>query len=114
MHRATIGTLLIMAFAASAVFGLCAMTMSMHDGSCLTTGMGASICPSNPLWSLGLVAIVLAFVLFAVCLRATSAHPVVVANSSGPRWRQRLLLHWAPSLGLAPLFSDGILHSKAF
>ena len=116
MHRSTITVFVLTAFAASAVFGLCAMTqqMMMHGGLCASGGMGSMVCPENPLRHLNLLAAVLAALALTVAIYVASVGTVAAPNSSVPRWRERSLLNWSAPPGLLSLFSDGILNPKTF
>lgn len=116
MHRPSISTIILLAFAASAVFGLCAMTqqMMMHGGLCATTGIGSMVCPENPLQHLGLLAAVLAVLAAIASIHAADTGPVRVETIPAPRWRERSLLSWSAPPGLLSQFSDGILNPKTF
>jgi uncharacterized membrane protein len=118
MHRSAITILVLTAFTASAVLGLCAMTqqMMMHGGLCASGSIGSMVCPENPLRHFTLLAAFFAAFTGIVSLAMLRSVPMDKATLPVQHkgWRERALLSWTSPPGLSPLFSDGILNPKTF
>lgn len=113
MHRSATSALILIAFAASAVLGLCAMMESQtHDGLCAGTDMNTILCAANPLRVTGLT-ILLATIVSLFAVFAVQPHPIALTTPS-IRNRNRSVLAWIPLVGLQPLFSDGILDARLY
>jgi len=105
---------ILVAFAASAVFGLCAMAGDMvtHGGLCAQSGASAVLCSSNPLRALTFFALLGLLVSVAVAFASAPVRGAMLA-ATGPPVR-RTDTRSAVPLPLAWAFADGILNPKAF
>jgi len=116
MYRPAISTILFVAFTISVVIGLCAVTTQevAHDGICTADGIGFLICPSNSMRSFGFLAIVLMAFAATSRFHIVGTRPFGVADALINRSNERESLAWVSLTSLRPLFSEGILNSKAY
>lgn len=115
MSLRTLGIIILTAFTASAVFGLCAMAgdMMTHGGLCAQSEASAVLCSANPLRALSFFALLGLLVSVAVAFTAVPALRSIAHAAVGPPIR-RTDARSVVALPLAWAFADGILNPKTF